>query len=233
MIDNRKLLAIVITLSLAGVLTLFFLSTTIEAEELAISQITDEHVGTLVKVNATVKKVRTTGETATITLIDTDNGTLEVFMYSDVYDNWQDAGRALPGARMAAEGIVNKYEDKFELVVSSAENVEVTAPATSNFVEVPQLLASPDIFDGMTVRTEGNMTDIEIVPGGMVFRLKVTDGSAYYLDCIVFDEAVEGAYLEGDRVEVVGSFGYYTNMGHWQLEIDGEQGIVMAPDNTA
>lgn len=225
MIDNKRLLAVIITLSLAGVLTLFFLSTTIEAEEMAIAEITDEHIGMLVTVNATIQQIYIFDDSVAITLSDLRNNTITIFMYAEVWDDWLEKTSALPGAKLSAEGFVEFYDGAPEIAVSKADNLRITAPPDSNFVRISQLLAAPDIFDGMTVRTNGTMKNIEIIPQGMRFSLRFVDHSAYELECIVVADNIEGAWLEGDEISAVGTFAYNQNTGRWQLEIPGESGI--------
>ena len=82
------------------------------------------------------------------------------------------------------------------------------------------------MFDGMTVKTSGTLNDPILIQGGLVFELTATHGnSTYYLSCVLFDDEILGDYEDGDLATLTGVFGYYENMGHWQIVVDGEENI--------
>ncbi len=230
MIDNRKLLAIVIVLSLVGVISLFFYSASIKPKQVGISEMNENLVGSLVQLNGTISRISTFDSGATsIELVDLGtNATITIFLNADISEVWLSTADPIPGATLEATGVVEIYNDEYEIVIGTSEDIKIIEPATSNSVQIWQLLASPEIFDGMTVAVKGEVRSYDTISGGAIFNLRAEqDNSTYYLSCVVFEDDIVKDLGNGISVEVIGEFGYYQNMGNWQVVVDGEENVTI------
>ncbi|MCK4756874.1 MAG: OB-fold nucleic acid binding domain-containing protein [Thermoplasmata archaeon] len=233
MLDNRKLLAVAITVSIIGVAALFFYAASIDPEPLAISEIGDDDIGSLVTVNGTVRTFRSLDDgSISYEIVDLDtNASIVVYVNTKAAESTGNSvDSAGPGCVIQATGTVEKYQDVFEIVVSSGGNFFIISDASENRMPIWLLLSSPELCDGMTVWTNGTLHDPYLFDEGMGFELAENyEGKAYYLSCVCFDEEILLDYDIGDELSVLGTFQYYEPTGSWQLVIDGEENLALLP----
>lgn len=226
MIDHRKLLILVITISLVGVLSLFLYSTTIKPTEVSIAEIDESMVGDIVKTGGMITYSRTLSEGSLSILISDVSGgaSIRIYIPNSVAEAW-DGGNLTPGAVLEVIGEVDIYGEEVEISVSSAENLEIISAAGSASFELWQILESLEVLEHMNLTTTGKAYDIavikssgELVGTSFVVTAKYQN-STYSLDCMYFDEDLTGIVEEGDGVSVTGALEFYTNKGCWQLII--------------
>ena len=238
MLDNHKFLAIAIIVSITGVLALYFYASSISPEEMAIADIGDDDIGSLVTLNGTIRTVKVLEDgSASYELVDPDtNASIVVYVRSEAYTSYiNDEQGPLPGTVFQFTGTIEVYQELFELVVSSSSDMmKITGPEEI-MIPAHQLLGSPELYDGMTVWTSGTMESPYIISDangtkGMGFDLEEVYGNrTYRLACVVFDNDMIGAYETGSMVEVSGTFQYYAGTGNWQIMMDDENDIFILP----
>lgn len=127
MIERPKLLTIVIAFSLIGVIGLYLYSISLEPKRMAIKDIGEDDIGSLVEVEAYIKDLWITEyNNLIITLVDPQtNHTLTVFVVSDVYENLNNKEELTPGAEIIVKGEVCEYEGKLEIKVTSTDGIKI------------------------------------------------------------------------------------------------------------
>ncbi len=240
MLDNHKFLAIAIIVSITGVLALYFYAASISPEEMAIADIGEDDIGSLVRLNGTIRNVKMMQDgSVSCELIDLDsNANIVVYIEPKAYEGLiydEPGGGPTPGDEFQFIGTIEVYQDVFELVVSSGSDIRMLEDASESMISIHQLLQTPTLFDGMEVRTSGAVEDPYIISDangtkGMGFELEeVHENHTYRLACVVFDNDMIGAYETGSMVEVSGTFQYYAGTGNWQVMMDDENDIFILP----
>ncbi len=239
MLDNHRFLAIAITVSIIGVLGLYFYATSISPEEMAIADIGEDDIGSLVRLNGTIKSTKTLEDgSASLELVDVNtNASIVIYIHQDRYEEYimDNPGHVIPGAVFEFTGTIEEYQGAFELVVSSSDWMTRLADAGGTMTSAHQLLDSPDLYDGMTVRVGGTLESPYLISDangtkGMGFELEeIHDNRTYRLTCVVFDDDMIGDYETGSLVEVVGTFQYYAGTGSWQVMMDDENDVLVLP----
>ena len=123
MIDHRKLLILVISISLIGVLSLFLYSTTIKPTEVQIAEINETMVGDIVKTSGMITYSRTLSDGSLSVLISNISSGVGIRVYipENVINNWEGENLA-PGAVLEVTGEVEIYGYEVEISVSSVES---------------------------------------------------------------------------------------------------------------
>ena len=227
MIDHKRLLAILVTLSLIGSLSLFFYSTTIKPDEFALSEINEDMVGSIVKTNGTISQARVQSDgSISMQLCDFQNATsITVYVPKDASASIE-KGNLTPGTVIWVVGEVTLYGQTLELVVSSPDDLSIISVATSQNFELWQIMESVEIFDEMNVTTSGTIFDVVAIQSngtlvGTSFELSGEhENSTYSIACMLFDQDVSQTFADWDSVCVSGRVSYYNNKGCWQLVVD-------------
>jgi len=118
MIDHRKLLMLVIAISLVGVLALFLYSATIEPMTVSIDEIDEGLVGNIVKTEGTITFAKTHSDNSLsieLTNVTTESA-ITVYLPKNVYGSWE-GGNLTPGTHIGVQG---------EVALFGAEVVKVT-----------------------------------------------------------------------------------------------------------
>ncbi len=127
MIERPKLLTIVIVFSLIGVIGLYLYSISLEPKRMAIKDIGEDDIGSLVEVEAYIEDLYVTkNNNLIITLIDHQtNHTLTVFVISDVYEILANKEELILGAEIIVKGEVCEYEGELEIKVTSTDGIKI------------------------------------------------------------------------------------------------------------
>lgn len=231
MLDNRKLLALAITVSIIGVLALYFYASAITPKEMKIADVGDDDIGSLVTVNGTIRKAKLMDDgSASYEIIDLKtNASIVAYFNADAYGSWTSSEAwPVPGTMIQVTGTVEKYQEVYEIVVDSASDLLIVSYASENTQPIWLLLSSPEQFDGMMVQTNGTIREPYLFDEGIGFELAEShDGRSYFLSCVCFDDEILEDYDIGDELAVMGTFQYYEATGSWQVVIDGEKNMVL------
>lgn len=226
MLDNRGLLFTVVPLALIGVLLLFAYSSTIKPVRVELASINDEHLGRIITTNGTVSWARTLSDgSVSFGICDiVSSSEITVYFPSNAYESW--VGNLTPGTVIEVTGEVLMYQDEMEISVASSRDVIViSAPAGIQY-GLWTIMDSIEMFDGMTVRTNGSMLDIAVIrSGGELVGTGFTlyqrhENQSYSMECMAFGADLTGGYGEWDTVSVTGRVSYYSNKGCWQIVVD-------------
>ena len=222
--DNKKLLILLVTVALVGVLSLFLYSSTIKPTEMAISGIDEGMVGKMVKTSGTVTYARTLGDgslSLMLTEMLADSG-IRVYIPSRVSEDLTGV-IITPGVEIEVVGEVELYADEVEISVTSAEGVTVLSGSVSPDYELWQVLESVEVLEHMNLTTEGIAYDVDVIEssGNLIGTSFVItsrhQNASYSLDCMYFDADLSPAIEDGDLVKVTGVLEFYMNKGCWQL----------------
>jgi DNA/RNA endonuclease YhcR with UshA esterase domain len=227
MIDHRKLLILVIAVSLAGVLSLFLYSTTIEPISASIEEIDEGLIGNIVKTRGMITYARTLSDNSlSIKLSNvTSEASITVYIPNDVYGSWT-GGNLTPGTHVEVLGEVELYGETLEISVSSVEDITVESTSEINTLELWQILESLEVLDNMNLTTSGTIFDLVVIESsgeviGTSFDISAGhENKTYSLDCIIFDQDISTDYAEWDVINVTGKLGFYKYKGCWQLVVE-------------
>ncbi len=226
MLDNKKLLITVVSLALIGVLALFAYSTTIKPVQVDLESINSEHIGKIITTNGTITSSRTLSDgSISMEICDIDTLTeIKVFFPASAYESWE--GNLTPGTIIQLTGEVILYQEEIEISIASAQDVIIISQPTSISYDLWVVMDSIEMFDGMSIRTNGSMLDITAIRSdgeliGTSFTLYLRhDNQSYSLNCMAFDIDLTADYDVWDMVDVTGQISYYSNYGTWQLIVD-------------
>ncbi len=227
MIDHRKLLILVIAVSLVGVLSLFLYSTTIEPMTVSIGDIDESLIGNIVKTSGMITYARTLSDNSlSIKLSNVTSGaSIAVYLPNDVYGSWN-GGNLTPGTQIEVQGEVELYAETLEISVSSVEDLTILSTSESNTFDLWQILESLEVLDNMNLTTSGIIFDLTVIESsgeliGTSFDISSEhENKTYSLDCIIFDQDLTTDYADWDVVNVTGKLGFYKYMGCWQLVVE-------------
>ena len=227
MIDHRKLLMLVIAISLVGVLALFLYSATIEPMTVSIDEIDEGLVGNIVKTEGTITFAKTHSDNSLsieLTNVTTESA-ITVYLPKNVYGSWE-GGNLTPGTHIGVQGEVALFGEILEISLSSAEDLTIIATSESNIYELWQVLESLEVLDNMYLTTSGTMYDLVVIESageliGSSFEISQEhDNRTYSLDCIFFDQDLSAEHADGEAVTIRGTLGFYLYSGCWQLVVD-------------
>jgi len=233
MLDNRRLLVAVVILALMGVLALFAYSTTIKPVQVDLADIDESHVVKIITTSGTISYARALSDgSLSLELLNMSNSAaINVYVPSNVID--QLGMNMTPGTGLEITGEVLLYQDELEVSVASAQDMKVISVAGSMVYELGTIMGSIEMFDGMTIQTNGNALDIVTISSdgdlvGTSFVLYQKQGNvSYSLDCIMFDTDLSEVLEEWGPVNVTGQISYYANTGSWQLIVDNVEPMVI------
>jgi DNA/RNA endonuclease YhcR with UshA esterase domain len=224
MLENKKLLILVVAGSLIGVLCLFLYSSTIKPVEVNIDEIDDGMVGKMVMTTGMITYTRSLSDDSLSILLTDLNTDISIRVYLPARVTDALAGTILtPGAVLEVVGEVELYGDEVEITVNSADGLNVVSTSVNPEFELWQILESVEVLEYMNLTTSGIAYDIDVIESsgeliGTSFVITSKyQNATYSLDCIFFDEDLSSSIGEGDRLTVTGVLEYYEKKGCWQL----------------
>ncbi len=236
MIEKPKLLAIVIFVSLAGVLGLYAYAVSIESKSMSIADLDSGDLGSIVEVEAYIKEVDawSSGD-LNFVLVDYGSGqSIDVKVDADAAGNLNNPEKLIPGAKIRVSGLMEDYNGELQIHVMSSEGVTLLKTAQSNVLSLAVILDRPEIFQDIVVVVRGNAWNIENIEsiGAITFTLhNSSQGDFRSVNCIVFDVTDlrdrDGNFIHsGNEIVLEGFFEYYKKEGIWQIiSEEGTQGI--------
>jgi DNA/RNA endonuclease YhcR with UshA esterase domain len=236
MIEKPKLLAIVITVSLAGILGLYAYAVSIESKSMSIGDLDSGDLGSIVEVEAYIKAVDiwSSGD-LNLELVDYGSGqSLDVKVDADAAGNLNNPEKLVPGAKIRVSGLLEDYQGELQIHVLSSEGITLLQTAQGNVLSLAVILDRPEVFQGIFVVVRGNVWNIDIIESidAITFTLHNTsDWDFRSVNCIVFNATDlrdrDGNFIQsGDEIILEGVFEYYEKEGIWQIvSEDGTRGI--------
>ncbi len=222
--EGNRLLRLLATVSLVGVVGLFAYSLALEPVDRGIGEIGAEDVGSLVSVKGMVATTwRTSRGDLNIILTDGED---YIRVYVPEKRAPQDQ-RLIPGAVVSVKGEVQIYAGELEIYVTSSASIEIVKESTSDSIPPGVLAEMPDVFAGEVLRVHGSVRNIRVLRDadlqaiGTVFDLG-SDG--YEISCMVFgwDWEVNPMGIAESRTTVFdATWEYYAREAMWQLVSDG------------
>ena len=222
MIEKPKLLALLISISLTGLLSLYVYAINIEPRNMGITDIGEDDIGMVVSISGYVKDVDLSPIGMKINLTEPSDRTfINVFLSKDVYDGVDPiTSRELrPGARIQLRGELRLYNEKIEIEIFRPEDVELLEKCTENTVPIPVLLDGRETYEGMFVNVSGIVVERENLSsaGGVwLVLLNESDYGRYSLLCVVYGLDEKFVCL-GEKMCIAGTFEYYSRDGRWQV----------------
>jgi DNA/RNA endonuclease YhcR with UshA esterase domain len=237
MIEKPKLLALVIIITLAGIIGLYFYAVLIEAKTISIADLGSGHIGSLVEVEGHIKEVNAWQDgDLNFVLVDYDSGkTVDVNIDADAAENLHQPDKLIPGAKIRVSGLVEDYKGNLLIHVRSSEGVKLLKTAAENNIPIDVILERPDVFEGIQVIVQGNVWNIEEIENleAYTFTLQNSSNGRYYsVSCIMFNSTefvdMDGMRINnGDEVIFTGFFEYYEQKGTWQVQSGEERDCLM------
>jgi DNA/RNA endonuclease YhcR with UshA esterase domain len=236
MIEKPKLLALVIIVSLVGVMGLYAYAVSIESKSMSIADLDSGDLGSMVEVEAHIKDIDawSSGD-LDLVLTDYDSGkSLNAKIDADAAGNLNNPDKLVPGAKVKVSGLLEDYQGELQIHVMSPEGITLLKTAQNNVLSLAVILDRPEVFRGIYVVVRGDVWNIEKIEsiGAIIFTLQnVSEGDYRSVNCIVFNVTElrdrDGDFISsGDEIVLEGIFEYYEKEGIWQIMAeDGSQGI--------
>jgi DNA/RNA endonuclease YhcR with UshA esterase domain len=237
MIEKPKLLALVIIITLAGIIGIYAYAVLIEAKTISIADLGPKHIGSLVEVEGHIKEVDAwpDGDLGFI-LVDYGSGkSVDVNVDSEAVSSIPNQEKFIPGAKIRVAGLVEEYNGNLLISVRSSEGIKLLKTATSNEVPLETILERPEVFEGILVVVRGTVWEIEKIESieACTFTLQNSSEGRYYsVSCIVFNSTelldMDGMRIHsGDEIYFTGTFEYYEKKGIWQIQSNnGREDII-------
>lgn len=232
MIEKPKLLAVVIIITLSGIIGLYFYAVLIEAKTISIADLGPGHIGSLVEVEGHIKEVNAWQDgDLNFVLVDYESGkTVDVNVEVEAAENLDQQEKLIPGAKIRVSGLVEDYKGNLLINVRSSEGIRLLKTAKENNIPIDVILERPDVFEGIQVIVQGTVWNIEDIPSIEAFTFTLqnfSDGNYYSVSCIMFNTTdfvdMDGMWVQsGDEVIFTGTFEYYEQKGTWQIQ-SGEE----------
>jgi DNA/RNA endonuclease YhcR with UshA esterase domain len=232
MIEKPKLLALVIIITLSGIISLYFYAVLIEAKTISIADLGPGHIGSLVEVEGHIKEVNAwQGGDLNFVLVDYESGkTVDVNVEVEAAENLDQQEKLIPGAKIRVSGLVEDYKGNLLINVRSSKGIRLLKTAKENNIPIDVILERPDVFEGIQVIVQGTVWNIEDIPSIEAFTFTLqnfSDGNYYSVSCIMFNTTdfvdMDGMWVRsGDEVIFTGTFEYYEQKGTWQIQ-SGEE----------
>lgn len=232
MIEKPKLLAIVIIITLAGIIGLYFYAVLIEAKTISIGDLNSGHIGSIVETEGHIKEVNAwkDGDLQFI-LVDYESGkSVDVNIDAEAAENLLHQEKLIPGAKIKVSGLVEDYKGNLLIHVRSSEGIKLLKTADENTLPIGVLLERPEVFQGIHVVVQGTVWNIEEIESIVAYSFTIqnfTEERYYSVSCIMFNSSefvdLDGMRIHsGDEVIFSGIFEYYEQQGIWQLQ-SGEE----------
>lgn len=223
---RNKILIVALCLGLGGTLLLYAYAASIGPRRVSIGGLGPGDVGSLVQVGGHVQdRWATSSGDTNIVLVDySDGASIRVFVDDVVMNQVSGASRIVPGAEVSVTGEVQTYKGVLEIAVRSASGIELLKDASENIVHVELLSKNPTYFDGMTVKVQGRIYDVQAFRTSnstMLTRFTlVSEESNYRVLAVVFgwDWSSDPRGIgDGMIVTFEGVWGYYDVEARWQI----------------
>jgi DNA/RNA endonuclease YhcR with UshA esterase domain len=237
MIEKPKLLALVIIITLAGIIGLYFYAVLIEAKTISIADLDSGHIGSLVEVEGHIKEVNAWQDgDLNFVLVDYESGkSVDVNIDAAAAENLDQPEKLIPGAKIRVSGLVEDYKGNLLIHVRSSEGIRLLKTAGENKIPINVLLERPEVFQGIEVVVQGAVWNIEEIASleAYTFTLQNSSGGGYYsVSCIMFNATdfvdMDGRRVQsGDEVIFTGTFEYYEQKGTWQIQSGEEKDCLM------
>ena len=236
MIEKPKLLAIVIIVSLAGVLGLYAYAVSIESKSMSIADLDSGDLGSIVEVEAYIKDVNawSSGD-LNLELVDYGSGqSIDVKVDADAAGNLNHPEKFIPGAKIRVNGLLEDYQGELQIHVMSSDGITLLQTAHTNVLSLGVILDRPEVFQGIFVVVRGDVWDIETIESINAITFTLHNSSEWdfrSVNCIVFNVTElrdrDGNVIHsGDEIVLEGIFEYYEKEGIWQIiSEEGTQGI--------
>ncbi|MCK5548008.1 MAG: hypothetical protein KAI64_03275 [Thermoplasmata archaeon] len=217
-IIKPRFFSIVIVLSLAGVIGLYFYAICLGPMELNISEIDLEDVGLTVSTRGLIKEVWM-NDALFIDLLDVEGqSSIVVYVPLSAYEPLDFKSSLVAGAEVRVEGEVKDYDGRVEIVVKTSKGLTLLSEATGIILEIEDLAKTPELFEGMNVSTEGVVTYLETFgDGGRTGTNIVLAKDGYYLNCIAYGTDLSEEISLGSIMTFNGTFEYRENRLSWFL----------------
>jgi DNA/RNA endonuclease YhcR with UshA esterase domain len=228
MIEKPKLLAMVIIITLAGIIGLYFYAVLIEAKTVPIADLGSGHIGSIVETEGHIKEVNAWQDgDLQFVLVDYDSGkSIDVNIDSDAAENLPHQEKLIPGAKIKVSGLVEDYKGNLLINVRSSEGIKLLKTADDNTLSLGIILERPEVFQGIHVVVQGKVWNVEEIESLKAYTFTLqnfTDDKYYSVNCIMFNSTefvdLDGMRIHGgDEVIFSGIFEYYEQQGTWQIQ---------------
>ena len=189
---------LVIILSIIGIISLYYLSLLSQPIEIGFQDIS-QYENHQVILKGVVMTHRTTSFGGQIIEIrdDTDESELEVIVFIE-----EEGTLVEYGDLIQVTGMVQKYEDEWEVVVNSGNDVTILQKWQNITIPLWQLAQNPDRYIGLNINVSGNID-------------RIYEGYFYLIDeeqehslAVYYNSAEFQNLTGGDNVKVAGFFNY-------------------------
>jgi DNA/RNA endonuclease YhcR with UshA esterase domain len=229
--ERRVMLAIATVLSFAGVLGLYFYSSSVQPIQVHIGDIGIRDVGSVVSTSGHIMSLsQTSGGDVILALVDYRNGaSLTVYIPQNVFSSFEESDALIPGAEMKATGEVQEYQDEMELVVGSADDLRIIQYSSENNLTIEILAENPDLFIDLEVTVHGQIQNIaaeklwaqDRLVDATIFQLRYSGKySNYTMNCILFGEDITNDFHQGQLARFTGTFEYYEKEAKYRIVSD-------------
>ncbi len=146
-------------------LCLYAYSWSIYPKDIAIEDIGQGNVGSLIRTDGHVKSIMTiaSGDVKGVLLDYGSHATLPMYIPKNVAEVIPSIQEIVPGCHIRVTGELQEYRGVIEIAVSNPSLIEVLTSAVENVVGIGVLAQNPSVFQGMAVSVRGEIVNIQRV----------------------------------------------------------------------
>ncbi len=224
---RRRIVLLLVVLSLGGLAGLYLYSLTAGPTEVPVRDLVGTPLGSLVTTSGLLREPDPTSTGGlTFVLVEPEgSGEVKVFVVPSAYASMPNPGNLLPGAMVRVAGELQEFRGEKEVAVTRAADVTVLREAGENLVPLGYLAQAPWAFRGMSIAVRGRIGGLIVLRGnagpvGTGFDL--SDGN-YSISGVIFGWNWLGdprGIRNGVTVMFTGEVSYYAQRSQWQLTSD-------------
>lgn len=226
--ERRVMLAIATVLSFAGVLGLYFYSSSVQPIQVQIGDIGIGDAGGVVRTSGHIMDLsQTSGGDVVLELVDyRDGASLIVYIPQNVFSVFGEKDALITGAEIEATGEVQEYQDEMELVVDSADDLRIIQYSNENDLTIEILAENPELFIGLEVTVHGQIQNIVVerfwnqgrLVDATIFQLRYSGKyTNYTMNCVLFGKDVTNNFHQGQLARFTGTFEYYEKEAKYRI----------------
>ncbi|MEF8831920.1 MAG: hypothetical protein V5A66_00190 [Candidatus Thermoplasmatota archaeon] len=143
---------------------------------------------------------------------------LNVVCDREIIESDENRNAMVTGTKVTVEGKLEEYEGDMNLKIDSIGELSIEERAISSFTPLSEILENPEWFEGMKVKVQGEIIEIDNSSEGATVILTGLESEQYEVRTEIADDLYNGERnLVGYPAELVGYVTYESHSGTWKL----------------
>lgn len=214
-LDKKKILTFAVIFSIIGISVLYGLTAQTSSRNKNIAEIDEELLGTRISTEGIISDTSWFRFTVLFELRERDfEESLTVATDRDVIEDLDGKEELIHGARVSVEGKLEEYEGNIQLNIDDQGRIDIEEGAYSDFTPISDILENPNWYEGMEVKIQGDIIDIERKDQGLYLTIADFEDENYRIHSLVEEEIDMKNPIRRPAV-IEGRVIYNSNTGVW------------------